>query len=156
MLSEQSLQEIEHELAKYPDDQRQSAIMAALRIAQDEHGWLSPELIEHVAGVIRMPAVKALEVATFYSMYHHQPVGRHCIEVCTNISCMLRGSDDVVSHLKSRLGIDFGETTEDDRFTLKEVECLGACGGAPMMQVGHNYYESLTPEKIDKILESLE
>ena len=156
MLSPESLAEIDRELAKFPADRRQSALMAALRIAQEEHGWLSPELIEYVAGVIGVPAVRALEVATFYSMYDLEPVGKHKIEVCTNISCMLRGCDKIVDHLKNKLDVDFGETTEDGKFTLREVECLAACAGAPMMQIGHDYYEDLTPEKVDQILEGLE
>jgi NADH-quinone oxidoreductase subunit E len=156
MLSDFSLSEIERELSKYPADRRQSALMAALRIAQDEHLWLSPELIENVADIIRVPAVRAFEVASFYSMYELSPVGRHKISVCTNISCMLRGCDKVVGHLKGKLKINFNETTEDGKYTLKEVECLAACAGAPMMQIGHNYYEELTPGKIDLILEELE
>ena len=156
LLSQSSLDEIEHELAKYPGDRRQSALLAALRIAQDEHLWLSSELIEYVAGIIGVPTVRAYEVATFYSMYELNPVGRNKISVCTNISCMLRGSDDVVDHLKNTLKIGFNETTEDGKFTLKEVECLAACAGAPMMQIGRDYYEDLNPEKIDQILESLE
>ena len=155
MLSELSIQEIEHELAKYPADRRQSALMAALRIAQDEHGWLSNELIEYVANLIQVPAVRAYEVASFYSMYELKPVGKHKICVCTNISCMLRGSDEVVDHLKSRLGVGLGETTEDGKITLKEVECLAACAGAPMMQVNRDYHENLTPERIDEILDGL-
>ena len=155
MLSESSVQEIEHELSKYPADRRQSALMAALRIAQDEHGWLSSELINYVAELIQVPGVRAYEVASFYSMYELKPVGKHKICVCTNISCMLRGSDDVVNHLKSRLGIGLGETTEDGNITLKEVECLAACAGAPMMQVNREYHENLTPERIDDILDGL-
>ena len=130
--------------------------MAALRIAQDEHLWLSPEMIEYVADIIQVPAVRAFEVASFYSMYELSPVGRHKISVCTNISCMLRGCDKVVGHLKGKLQIDFNETTEDGKFTLKEVECLAACAGAPMMQIDHDYYEELTPEKIDAILEEFQ
>jgi len=156
MLSDFSLNEIERELSKYPADRRQSALMAALRIAQDEHLWLSPEMIEYVADIIQVPAVRAFEVASFYSMYELSPVGRHKISVCTNISCMLRGCDKVVGHLKGKLQIDFNETTEDGKFTLKEVECLAACAGAPMMQIDHDYYEELTPEKIDAILEEFQ
>ncbi len=155
MLSDFSLSEIERELSKFPADRRQSALMAALRIAQDEHLWLSPELIEYVADIIQVPAVRAFEVASFYSMYELSPVGRHKISVCTNISCMLRGCDKVVGHLKNKLKIDFNETTKDGKYTLKEVECLAACAGAPMMQIDHDYYEELTPEKIDLILEEL-
>jgi NADH-quinone oxidoreductase subunit E len=156
LLSAESLTEIDHELAKYPADRRQSALMAALRIAQDEHRWLSDELIEHVAEIIQVPVVRAYEVATFYSMYDLDPVGQHKIQVCTNVSCMLRGCDRVVDHLQDKLGIGFGETTVDGKYTLKEVECLAACAGAPMMQIGHDYYEDLTPDKIDQILEGLQ
>ncbi len=156
MLSEAALAEIEQELAKFPADRRQSALMAALRIAQHEHRWLSPQLIEYVAEVIQVPAVRAYEVATFYSMYELGEVGQHKISVCTNISCMLRGCDSIVSHLKNKLEIGFNETTEDGKFTLKEVECLAACAGAPMMQIGRDYYEYLTPEKVDRILQELE
>ena len=155
MLTPQSLAEIERECAKYPPEQRQSALMAALRIAQDEHNWLSGELIEYVAGVIGVPPVRGYEVATFYSMYDLQPVGRHKISVCTNISCMLRGSDEIVECLNKKLGIKFGETTEDGKFTLKEAECLAACAGAPMMQLDRDYHENLTPERIDEILDAL-
>ncbi len=154
-LCDASMQQISHELDKYPADRRQSALLAALRIAQDEHGWLSGELIEHVAGIIGVPPIKAYEVATFYSMYDLSPTGRHKVCLCTNISCMLRGSDEIVAHLQQKLGIKFGETTADGRFTLKEVECLAACAGAPMMQVGRDYYEDLTPDKVDRILEAL-
>ena len=155
-LSKDSLEEIDRELSKFPPDRRQSALMAALRIAQEEHGWLSDPLIEYVATVIGVPPVRAYEVATFYSMYDLSPVGRHKISVCTNISCMLRGCDQVVDHLKGKLGVEFGETTTDGKYTLMEVECLAACAGAPMMQIGKDYYEDLTPEKIDRILEGLE
>ena len=154
-LCAESLAEIEREAAKYPPEQRQSALPAALRIAQDEHGWLSEELLEVVAGVVGVPPVRAYEVATFYTMYDLQPVGEHKISVCTNVSCMLRGSDEIVAHLKTKLGVGFNETTSDGKFTLKEAECLAACAGAPMMQIGRDYYENLTPESIDKILTEL-
>jgi NADH-quinone oxidoreductase subunit E len=157
LLSAASCAEIDGELAKYPADQRQSAVMAALRIAQDANGgWLPRELMDAVADYIGMPAIAVYEVATFYSMYELKPVGRHKICVCTNISCLLRGSDEVVDHLHKRLGIGLGETTDDGRITLKEVECLGACANAPMVQVGHEYVEDLTPEKIDQLLEGME
>lgn len=151
-LSKAALAEIDRECAKYPPDRRQSALMAALRIAQDEHGWLSDALIEYVAGIIGVPPVRAFEVATFYSMYDLKPVGKHKISVCTNISCMLRGCDEIVAHLEQKLGVKLGETTADGKFTLKEAECLAACAGAPMMQVDREYYEDLTAEKIDGIL----
>jgi NADH-quinone oxidoreductase subunit E len=156
MLSKASLAQIEKEVAKYPAEQKQSAVMAALRIAQEEHGWLSEPLMDYVAQVLEMRPIQVYEVATFYSMYDLNPVGKHKISVCTNISCMLRGSDEVVKHLEKKLGIKMGETTADGRFTLKEVECLAACGGAPMFQIGKTYHENLTPQKIDEILASLE
>jgi NADH-quinone oxidoreductase subunit E len=130
--------------------------MAALRIAQDEHGWLSVPLMDHVAELLGMRPIAVYEVATFYSMYDLKPVGKHKISLCTNVSCMLCGSDTLVNHLQKRLGIKLGETTPDGKVTLKEVECLGACGGAPMFQIGKNYYENLTPQKIDEILASLD
>ena len=154
-LSDASLAEIEREAAKYPADRRQSALMAALRIAQDEHGWLSGEMIERVAGIIGVPPVRAFEVASFYSMYDLAPVGRHKISVCTNVSCMLRGCDEIVDCLQKKLGVAFGETTEDGKFTLKEAECLAACAGAPMMQIDREYYENLTPQRVDEILDAL-
>lgn len=157
LLSAESIADIDRWVAKYPADQKQSAVMAALRIAQDQNGgWLTSELMDAVADHLEMEPVAVYEVATFYSMYELKPVGKHKICVCTNISCMLLGSDDVVAHLTDRLGIGLGETTEDGKFTLKEVECLGACVNAPMFQIGEHYYEKLTPEKIDGILEKLE
>ncbi len=155
-MSKESLAKIDLEVAKYPPEHKQSAVMAALHVAQDEHGWLSVPLMDYVADLLAMRPIQVYEVASFYSMYDLKPVGRHKISVCTNISCLLRGSDDIVAHLKGRLGIGFGETTADGRFTLKEVECLAACGGAPMFQVGKTYYENLTPERIDEILAGLE
>lgn len=156
LLSEASRAEIDQWIAKYPPEQKQSAVMAALRIAQDQNGgWLSRELIDAVAAYLEMEAIAAYEVATFYSMYELSPVGKHKISVCTNISCMLRGSDEVVAHLQQRLGIKLGETTDDGKFTLKEVECLGACVNAPMFQIAREYHENLTPEKIDAILDTL-
>lgn len=149
--------EIDRWVAKYPADQKQSAVMAALHVAQDHNGgWLSTELMDAVADYLEMPRISVYEVATFYSMYERKPVGKHKISVCTNISCMLRGSDEIVGHLKKKLGVKFGETSQDGKYTLKEVECLGACCGAPMFQIGKQYHENLTPEKVDKILEGLE
>lgn len=157
VLSAESLVEIDKWTAKYPADKKQSAVMAALRIAQDANGGhLTTELMDAVADYLEMPRVSAYEVATFYSMYELSPVGQHKICVCTNISCMLCGSDEVVAHLKKRLGIGFGEITPDGRFSLKEVECLGACVGAPMLAIGTQYHEHLTPETIDKILDGLD
>jgi NADH-quinone oxidoreductase subunit E len=156
LLSEAVRAEIDQWIAKYPSDQKQSAVMAALRIVQDDNGgWLTNELMDAVAEYLDMPPIAVYEVATFYSMYELKPVGKHKICVCTNISCMLRGSDEVVAHLRKKLGIGLGETTPDKKYTLKEVECLGACANAPMFQIGREYHEDLTPEKIDKILAEL-
>lgn len=131
--------------------------MSALRITQDQNGgWLTEELMDAIAEYLQLDPIAVYEVATFYSMYELKPVGKHKICVCTNISCQLCGSDDVVAHLKRRLRIGFGETTIDGRFSLKEVECLGACSGAPMLQVGKDYYENLTPDKLDELLEKLD
>lgn len=156
MLSQGALAKIEQEMAKYPSEHRQSVVMAALQIAQDEHGWLSVPLMDQVAAILGMRPIQVYEVASFYTMYDLQPVGRHKISVCTNISCLLRGSDEIVDHLRMRLGIDFGETTADGRFTLRETECLAACGGAPMFEVDKTYYENLTPARVDEILATLE
>ncbi len=149
--------EIDEWIAKYPPEWKQSAVMAALRIVQDANGgWLSNELMDDVAAYLDMPPIAVYEVATFYSMYELKPVGRHKICVCTNVSCMINDSDKLVEHLERKLDVKLGQTTEDGRFTLKEVECLGACGGAPMMQIGRQYYENLTPELVDSILDGLE
>jgi len=156
MLSPESLAKIDRELAKYPADRRQSAVMSALRIAQEQFGWLSKDTIAEVADYLGIPAIAALEVATFYNMYELEPVGKHKITVCTNISCMLRGSDEIVEHLEKRLGIGFNETTADGRFTLKEGECMGCCGGAPLFHINNSRMcEFLTPEKVDEILGDL-
>jgi len=156
MLSRASLEQVNREIAKYPAERKASAVMAALRIAQEEHGWLSVPLMDYVAELLGMRPIQVYEVATFYSMYDLKPVGKHKISVCTNVSCMLCGSDTIVKHLEKRLGIKLGETTTDGRYTLKEVECLAACGGAPMFQIGKTYYENLTPQKVDEILAGLE
>jgi len=157
LLSEESRAAIDRWIAKYPPDQKQSAVMGALSVVQEANdGSLTTELMDAVADYLEMQPIAVYEVATFYSMYELKPVGRHKLCVCTNVSCMLRGSDDIVAHLKNKLGIGFGETTADKKFTLKEVECLGACGGAPMMQLGREYHENLTPEKLDEILAKLD
>jgi NADH-quinone oxidoreductase subunit E len=149
--------EIDTWVAKYPPEWKRSACMAALRIAQEGNGgWLTTELMDAVAAYLEMPPMDVYEVASFYSMYELKPVGRHKICVCTNISCLINGSERVVEHLEKRLGVGLGETTADGRYTLKEVECLGACCGAPMMQVGRQYFKNLTPERIDAILDGLE
>lgn len=156
MLSPQATEKIDYELTKYPADQRQAAVMSALRIVQTERGWLSKESITEVAQYLRMPEIAAMEVASFYNMYDLSPVGQYKITVCTNISCMLRDSDEIVDHLKAKLGVGFNEITADGKFCLKEGECMGACGGAPLMLVNnHTMHEFLTPEKVDAILEEL-
>lgn len=156
MLSPQALQEVQSELAKYPPERSRAALLAALRVAQREKGWLSEETMRYVAQLLGLRPIEVLEVATFYSMYDIGPVGRRKICLCTNVSCMLRGSDGIAEHVKKKLGVDFGGTTADGKFTLKEVECLAACGGAPCMQIGDRYYENLTPERVDEILADLE
>ena len=130
--------------------------MSALRIVQTERGWLSKESISEVAAYLRMPEIAAMEVASFYNMYDLAPVGKYKITVCTNISCMLRDSDSIVNHLKSKLGVGFNEVTADGKFCLKEGECMGACGGAPLLMVNnHTMHEFLTPERVDAILKDL-
>lgn len=156
MLSQQAVNEINREISKYPPDQKQAALMATLTIAQREVGHLSKEVMDWVAGFLNVPAIRVRELATFYSMYDLEPVGKYKLCVCSNISCMLRGSDEVIQHIENRLGIKVGETTPDGKISLKEVECLGACRDAPMMQVGDVYHENLTPERIDAILEQME
>ncbi len=157
MLSSKAIEKIEYELTKYPADQRQAAVMSALRIVQTEKGWLSKESISDVAQYLGMPEIAAMEVATFYNMYDLAPVGDYKITVCTNISCMLRGSDEIVSHLKSKLGIGFNEVTPDGKYCLKEGECMGCCGGAPLMHINNTkMHEFLTPEKVDEILGGLD
>lgn len=149
--------EIDGEIAKYPAQWRQSACMAALRIVQEDNGgWLTQQLMDDVAAYLDMPDIAVYEVATFYSMYELKPVGRHKVCVCTNVSCMINGSDRIMEHLKNKLDVKPSGTSADGKYTLKEVECLGACGGAPMMQIGKQYYEKLTPEIVDSILDGLE
>ncbi|OGT88705.1 MAG: NADH dehydrogenase [Gammaproteobacteria bacterium RIFOXYA12_FULL_61_12] len=149
--------QIDKWVAKYPGEWRQSAVMWALRVVQESNrGFLTPELMDNVAAYLDMPPIAVYEVASFYSMYELKPVAKRKICVCTNVSCMVRGSDIVVGHLEKRLGAKLGQTTPDGRWTLKEVECLGACGDAPAIQIGNKYYENLTPEGIDKILDELE
>jgi NADH-quinone oxidoreductase subunit E len=149
--------EIDDWLRRFPEDRRESAVLGALRAVQHELGYLSTEMMDAVAAYIGMPEIAVYEVASFYSMYELKPVGCHTIAVCTNVSCMLRGSDRIVEHIENRLGIKTGESTPDGRFYLKrEEECLAACCGAPMMQVNHVYHEHLTPERVDEILDTLE
>lgn len=157
-LSQHARDVIDHWVAKFPEGQQRSAIIAALREAQhDNQGFLTPELMDAVAEYLDLPPIQVYEVATFYSMFETRPVGRHHVSVCTNISCMLCGSDDIVAHVEKKLGIKTGESTADGRIFLKqEEECLAACNGAPMMMVDHVYYENLTPQKVDEILDNLE
>ncbi len=156
MLSEQALQKIAVEVAKYPADQKQSAVMSALRIAQVEHGWVSPEVMAEVAQVLEMPAIAVQEVATFYNMYDIKPVGKHKITVCTNLPCVLGGGVAAADYLKEKLGIDFNETTADGMFTLKEGECMGACGDAPvLLHNNHKMCSFMSAEKIDALLAQL-
>ncbi|MCP3869891.1 MAG: NADH-quinone oxidoreductase subunit NuoE [Gammaproteobacteria bacterium] len=157
LFSSEICSEIDRWIGKFPEQWRQSAVMAALQVVQDDNGgYLTQELMDKVAAYLEMPPVSVYEVATFYSMYELKPVGRHKVCVCTNVSCMINGSDRIVEHMEKKLGIKLGETTGDGRYTLKEVECLGACGGAPMFQIGNKYYENLTTELVDSILEGLE
>ena len=150
-------EEIENWLSKFPNDQKQSAVLGALRAVQHEAGYLPVDQMDAVAEYLDMPAIAVYEVASFYSMYELKPVGKHTISVCTNLSCMLCGADEIVNHLKNKFGIELGESTADGKFYLKEEEeCLAACCGAPMMQVNHVYHENLTTEKVDKILEELD
>lgn len=145
---------IDRWISHYPAEQKQSAVMPALRIIQEINaGYLTTELMDQVADYLDMRPIAVYEVATFYSMYEHEPVGKHKLAVCTNISCMLRGSDDIVDYLEKKLKVSVGSVTEDGLFSIKKVECLGACGGAPMMMVDKQYYENLTEESLDALLE---
>ncbi len=157
LLSKNVRQVIDEAVKKYPEGRQRSAIFDALREVQHENkGYLTVELMDAVADYLGLESIKVYEVATFYSMFETRPVGRHSISVCTNISCMLRGADDIVAYIEKKLGIKTGESTPDGRCYLKrEEECLAACAGGPMMMVDHKYYENLTPAKVDKILEGL-
>jgi NADH-quinone oxidoreductase subunit E len=156
MLSQECYKKIDRELAKYPADQRQSAVMASLAHAQVELGWLSPDTMQEVADYIGMPAIAVQEVATFYNMYNTRPVGKHKITVCTNLPCALSGGERAAHRIKDALGINFRETTEDGQFTLLEGECMGACGDAPVMLVNnHRMCSFMSDDKIDALLEEL-
>ena len=151
MLSADSLKKIDQAMAKYPPEKKQSAVMAALTVAQDEKGHLSPQVMDFVAGHLGMAPISVYEVASFYAMYDLKPVGRHKLCICTNLPCALSGAEDAAQHLKKKLGIDWNETTADGRFTLKEGECFGACGDAPVMLLNNKKMLSfMTPEKIDQ------
>ncbi len=156
LLSQEAYKKIDRELAKFPADQRQSAVMAALAIAQDEKGWLPPEVLLDVANYIGMAPIAVQEVATFYNMYDTKPVGKYKISVCTNLPCQLSGGEKAAHYLKDRLGIDYKETTADGQFTLVEGECMGACGDAPVMLVNNKRMCSfMSNEKIDALVEEL-
>jgi NADH-quinone oxidoreductase subunit E len=157
VLSAAVREKIDKWMLRYPADQKRSAVMSALYFAQEANdNWLSEEVMNAVADYLGMPRIAVYEVATFYSLYNLKPVGRHIINVCTNVSCMLANSHEIVEHLKKRLEINVNETTADGKFTLREVECLAACAGAPMFHIGKKYYECLTQDKVDVILNELE
>jgi len=157
LLSEHTRQEIDAWVAKFPPGRQRSAVLSALRLAQEQNeGFLTPELLGAVAEYLNLPPVQVYEVASFYSMYELHPCGRHHVSICTNISCLLRGAEELVAHAEKKLGIKLGESTPDRRVFLKrEEECLAACTGAPMMMVDHVFHEHLTPEKVDRILDDL-
>ncbi len=158
LLSHHAIAEIDRWLARYPADQKQSAVLGALREVQHENGgYLTTDLMDAVAEYLEMPKIAVYEVASFYSMFELKPVGKYSISLCTNVSCMLCGSDEILNHLEKKLGIKLGQSTPDGKFYLKrEEECLAACSFAPMMQINHVYYENLTTEKVDQILDELE
>jgi NADH-quinone oxidoreductase subunit E len=157
-LSETARAEIDKWIAKYPPERRRSAVLAALRIVQEENGgWLTTDLMGAVADYLGLPRIAVYEVGSFYSMFELEPVGRHVVSVCDNLSCMLCGGQEIIRHIERRYNVKRGGTTPDGKFTLKkEEECLAACAGAPMMAVDGHYYEHLTPEKVDAILDGLE
>ena len=157
-LSDHIKDEIEHWKARFPEDRKRSAVIGALHAVQHEiGGYLTAEHMNAVAEYLDLPTIQVYEVATFYSMFQTKPVGRHNVAICTNVSCMLRGADDIVEHVQKKLGIKLGESTGDGRIYLKkEEECLAACCGAPMMMVDHKYYENLTTERVDEILDELD
>jgi len=153
-LPEEKLDRVKELISHYPEGKYKSALLPVLHIAQDHFGgWLNPEVMDYVAELMNILPVEVYEVATFYSMYNLKPVGKYIFEVCQTGPCMINGSDDIIEYIKSTLGIGVGETTSDGLFTLKTVECLGACGYAPMMQLGKTYREHLTKEKVDSIIE---
>jgi NADH-quinone oxidoreductase subunit E len=156
LLSARAYQAIDREIAKYPPDQKPSAVLAALAIAQDELAWISKETMEDVARYLGMPAIAVYEVASFYAMYNLQPLGKFKITVCTNLPCALAGGTRAAAHLKRKLGIGFNETTADGRFTLKEGECMGACGDAPVLLVNNTRMESfMSDDRLDALLDEL-
>jgi NADH-quinone oxidoreductase subunit E len=156
MLSAEALKKIDHEIAKYPAEQKRSAVIAALAVAQDEKGWLATETMDFVAEYLGMPPIAVYEVATFYEMYNTEPIGKFKLTLCTNLPCALQGASHAAAHLKKKLGVGFGETTADGMFTLKEGECFGACGDAPVLLVNNKHMCSwMREEKIDALLAEL-
>jgi len=154
--SQEKLDKVKEIIARYPEGKQKSALIPLLHMAQDENGgWLNTEAMDYVAELLQILPIEVYEVATFYSMFNLKPVGKYIFEVCRTGPCMVNGSDEIIDYIKEKLGISEGETTADGLFTLKPAECLGACGYAPMMQLGKNYREHLTKEKIDKLVEEL-
>jgi NADH-quinone oxidoreductase subunit E len=154
--SPESMAVVQKLMSRYPNGKQKSALLPVLHVAQAEFdGWLSPEAMDYVAEVLQITPIEVYEVASFYSMYNLKPVGKCVLEVCRTSSCWLMGSEDIVKHLEKKLGIQDGETTKDGQFTLKTVECLGSCGTAPMLQCGSDFYENLTLEKVDRLVENL-
>lgn len=151
--SEEKLNKVQEIIRRYPEGKQKSAVIPVLHLAQEEYGWLSAETMDYVASLLQIESIEVYEVATFYSMFNLKPVGKFLFEVCQTGPCMISGSDNIIDYIKQRLGIGVGETTPDGLFTLKTVECLGACGYAPMMQLGKDYREHLTKEKVDQIIE---
>lgn len=151
--SEQNQKKIGDVLSRYPT--KQAALLPVLNLAQEEFGWISQDVMNLVAQTLELPVAHVYGVVTFYTMYHQKPIGRHCIEVCRTLSCAMMGSDKITQHIKNRLGIEIGETTSDNRYTLLETECLASCGTAPAARIDGAYYENLTEKKTEKILESL-
>lgn len=154
--SEEKMAKVQEIIKRYPEGRQKSALIPLLHLAQDEFGgWLDVPVMDYVAGILNINPIEVYEVATFYTMFNMKPVGKYVLEVCQTGPCMLRGSDEIIDHIKNRLGINSGETTADGLFTLKPAECLGACGYAPMMQLGKFYKENLTKEKVDILLDEL-
>lgn len=151
--SPEKLNKVQEIIRRYPEGKQKSAVIPILHLAQEEYGWLSAETMDYVASLLQIESIEVYEVATFYSMFNLKPVGKFLFEVCQTGPCMISGSDNIIDYIKQRLGIGVGETTPDGLFTLKTVECLGACGYAPMMQLGKDYREHLTKEKVDQIIE---
>jgi NADH-quinone oxidoreductase subunit E len=151
--SEDKLKEVERIIARYPEGKQKSALIPLLHMAQEQFGWLDVPVMDYVASLLNLAPIEVYEVATFYSMYHLKPVGKYVFEVCQTGPCMVKGSDDIIEYIKEKLQIGVGETTADGMFTLKTVECLGACGYAPMMQLGKHYKEHLTRDRVDQIID---